>query len=212
MTEETPAEPGAADTAPGGPPASPATEGEAAKPSGAKATAFEVPRWAAAVIAALVLLGVGFAIGWASAPGGGDHHRFEFSEGQRLPGGPGGDGLPSEPGEPGGRTVPRLPGPGSVGGVFLGVRAQDATGSPAGAQVMNVVSGSPADHAGLKSDDVITAVDDSPITTAAQLAQRIRAHQPGDQVTLTYSRSGTSAQAQVKLSTLTQSPASSPSA
>jgi membrane-associated protease RseP (regulator of RpoE activity) len=209
MSEETPTEPSAAATEPG----SAAPESEGSKPSGAKATAFEVPRWAAAALAALVLLGVGFAIGWVAAPGGGEHHRFEFSEG-RMPGGggggPGGDGLP---GGPNGRTLPQVPvpGPGSLNGVFLGVRTQDATGSPSGAQVLTVVSGSPAEQAGLKAGDVITAVDGSPVTSAAQLAERIRAHQPGDQVTLTYTRSGSSAQAQVKLGS-PRTAASSPSA
>jgi membrane-associated protease RseP (regulator of RpoE activity) len=207
MSDETPTEPGAAATEPG----SAATEGEASKPSGAKATAFEVPRWAAAAVAALVLLGVGFAIGWVAAPGGGEHHRFEFSDGRGFPGGrgPGGGILP---GGPNGRTLPQLPvpGPGSTSGVFLGVRTQDATGS-SGAQVLTVVTGSPADQAGLKAGDVITAVDSSPVTSAAQLAAQIRAHQPGDQVTLTYMRSGSSAQAQVKLGT-PRTAASSPSA
>ncbi len=207
MSDESPTEPGAAATEP----AAAATEGEGSKPSGAKATAFEVPRWAAAVVAALVLLGVGFGIGWVAAPGGGGHHRFEFSEGRGLPGGRGpGGGI--VPGGPNGRTLPQLPvpGPGSVNGVFLGVRTQDATGS-SGAQVLTVVTGSPADQAGLKAGDVITAVDGSPVTSAAQLAQRIRAHQAGDQVTLTYTRSGSSAQAPVKLGT-PQPAANSPSA
>jgi membrane-associated protease RseP (regulator of RpoE activity) len=208
MSEETPTEPGAAAAEP----RSASTEGEGSKPSGAKATAFEVPRWAAVAGAALVLLGVGFAIGWVAAPGGGEHHRFEFSEGRGLPGGrgPGGGVLP---GGPNGRTLPQVPvpGPGSVSGVFLGVRTQDATGSPSGAQVLTVVSGSPAEQAGLKAGDVITAVDGSPVTTAAQLAERIRAHQPGDQVTLTYTRSGISAQAPVKLGT-PRTAASTPSA
>ncbi len=195
MSEETPTEAGAAATQP-----EPAvTEGAASKPSGAKATAFEVPRWAAVAVAALVLLGVGFAIGWVAAPGGGEHHRFEFSEGRGLPGGPGGGVVP---GGPDGRVVPQLPipRPGSVSGVFLGVRTQDATGSPSGAQILTIVPGSPADQGGLKAGDVITAVDGSPITSAAELVQRIRAHQPGDQVTLTYTRAGTSSQAPVKLS------------
>jgi len=208
MSDESPTEPGAAATESGS-----ATEGEGSKPSGLKATAFEVPRWAAVAVAALVLLGVGFAIGWVAAPGGGGHHRFEFSEGRGLPGGLRGPGGGVLPGGPDGRNLPQLPvpGPGSVSGVFLGVRTQDATGSPSGAQVLMVVSGSPADQAGLKSGDVITAVDGSPVTSAAQLAQQIRAHQPGDQVTLTYARGGSSAQAQVKLGA-PRTAASSPSA
>jgi membrane-associated protease RseP (regulator of RpoE activity) len=189
MSEQTPEEPGAANTDPGAEPAPSASEADS-KPSAAKRAAFTVPKWAALALAGLLLLGVGFAIGWVAAPGGGDHHRGEFPEGQRLP-------------APGGRAVPRFPGPGtgSPSGVFLGVSAQDATGTASGAQLATVATGSPADQAGLKAGDVVTAVGGSPVTSAAQLAERIRAHQPGDQVTITYTRTGTAAQVQVKLGT-----------
>jgi membrane-associated protease RseP (regulator of RpoE activity) len=208
MSEETPGEPGAADTEP----VTTAGEGADSTPSGAKRTTVEVPKWAALVLAALVLLGVGFAIGWVAAPGGGHHHRGEFPEGGRLPGGPGSGGLPGGSGGSGGssgRTLPLPARPSTPStGVFLGVATQDATGS-SGAQVVNVVGGSPADQAGLKAGDIVTAVDGSPVTSAAQLATQIRAHQSGDQVTLTYTRNGASAQAQVKLTTRA---ASTPSA
>jgi putative serine protease PepD len=177
VSEETPEESGAA-----------ATEGETPKRN---TVSLQVPKWAALVVAALVLLGGGFAIGWVAAPGGGDHQRGELPEGLRLPAGPDGRALPRLP----------VPAPGPVTGVFLGVATRDATGSPSGAQVVNVVTGSPADQAGLKAGDVVTAVDGSAVADAAQLAQRIRTHQPGDQVTITYTRGGSSAQVQVKLGT-----------
>lgn len=187
MSDETADEPGAADTAPT--PA--ASEPGHTDASPAKRATFEVPKWAALVVAGLLLLGVGFAIGWISAPGGGQHHR-EFPDGQGLP-------------LPGGRTRPQFPGPQSGGTqaptprrVILGIATQDATGTT-GAQVINVVTGTPADQAGLKTGDVITAVDSTPVTSAAQLAQAIRAHQPGDQVTLTITRNGASSQVTVKL-------------
>jgi membrane-associated protease RseP (regulator of RpoE activity) len=190
MSEETPEKSGAADTSPGTEPTPATSEVDSSKPSATKRAAFEVPKWAAVALAGLLLLGVGFAIGWVAAPGGGHDHRGEFPERRSLP-------------APGGRRLPQLPGPGtgSPSGVFLGVATQDATGATPGAQIATVATGSPADQAGLKAGDIVTAVDGSPVTSAAQLAQQIRAHQAGDQVTITYTRSGASAQAQVKLGT-----------
>jgi membrane-associated protease RseP (regulator of RpoE activity) len=190
MSEETP-EPGAADTAPSE--TATGSESDRSEPSAAKRATLEVPKWAAFALAGLLLLGVGFAIGWIAAPGGGGHDRGEFPAGQRLP-------------VPG--ALPQFPGPqsGSPRRVLLGIATQDATGT-AGAQIVNVATGSPADQAGLKAGDVITAVDGTPVTSSAQLAQRIRAHQPGDQVTITYTRNGASAQVPVKLSAPNLNPA-----
>jgi len=168
--------------APDGPPPGPPKQ----------SSAWLVPKWVVAALAAFVvaalLAGGSFAIGRVTASGGGDHERHARFE-PRFPGpgqGPrGGQG-------PGG-------GPRVASGVFLGVSTQDATGGQQGAQIGNVVSGSPAATAGLQSGDVITAVDGNAVTSAADLAQSIRSHQPGDQVTITYSRGGNSAQAQVQL-------------
>ena len=77
----------------------------------------------------------------------------------------------------------------------LGISVSDvATSSNApvteGAQVRQVTSGSTADKAGLQAGDVITKVDDHPITGADSLVATIRSYRPGDQVTLTYQRGG----------------------
>ena len=200
MSDETANDPGAADTAPTEP------TGVAHDPAGpgpapVRRATFEVPKWAALVVAGLLLLGIGFAIGWISAPGGGHHHR-EFPGG---PGLPGAQRRPLLPGGPGGQRGV-LP-----GGVFLGITTQNATGT-SGAQIVNVVTGTPADQAGLKADDVITAVDGTSVTSSAQLAQAIQAHQPGDQVTLTITRSGASSQVQVKLAARASTAPSQPTA
>jgi membrane-associated protease RseP (regulator of RpoE activity) len=189
MSDET-AESDAADTAP-----SETVAGSGSETPAAKRTTFEVPKWAALVVAGVLLLGVGFAIGWVAAPGGGGHERGEVPAGQRFPG-------------PGRQQLPQFPGPqtGSPRRVLLGIVTQDATGTT-GAQIARVATGGPADQAGLKAGDVITAVDGTPVTSSAQLAQRIGAHQPGDQVTITYTRGGASAQVQVKLSALNVNPA-----
>ena len=45
--------------------------------------------------------------------------------------------------------------------------------------------GSPAADAGLKAGDVVTAVDDRPVTTSTELTAAVRSAEPGDKVTLT---------------------------
>jgi S1-C subfamily serine protease len=157
-----------------------------------------VPKWVAAVVAAIVLVGAGFGIGWAAAPGGGGDHgeapigrQFPFNPGNQGP--QGGQGQIPTPGNGG------FPGPRSA--TFLGVTTQPAPSGQQGAQIGSVQSGSPADQAGLKAGDLITAVDGNAVTSPPQLRQRIVGHQPGDQVTITYTRAGSSAQASVKLGT-----------
>jgi putative serine protease PepD len=53
-----------------------------------------------------------------------------------------------------------------------------------------VVAGGPADKAGIKPGDVITAIDGRTITRADDLVVAIRAKAPGDTVTLTVKRDG----------------------
>jgi S1-C subfamily serine protease len=65
---------------------------------------------------------------------------------------------------------------------YLGVAARDLSGS--GVEIVRVVSGSPAAVAGLRSGDIISAVDRSPLVSAAGLTDAIRAHRPGDRIRL----------------------------
>ncbi|MGN6330159.1 MAG: S1C family serine protease [Motilibacteraceae bacterium] len=86
----------------------------------------------------------------------------------------------------------------------MGVSVSDApsstTGSPGrGAQVRQVSSGSPAAAAGLRPGDVVTKVDDRSVTDADSLVVAVRAHDPGQTVTVTYLRDGATRTAQVKL-------------
>ncbi|GGK65315.1 S1C family serine protease [Streptomyces flaveus] len=53
-----------------------------------------------------------------------------------------------------------------------------------------VEQGGPADKAGLKPGDVITKIDDTAIDSGPALIGEIWTHQPGDTVTLTYTRDG----------------------
>jgi len=57
-----------------------------------------------------------------------------------------------------------------------------------GAMVYQVVAGTPADQAGLKTVDVIVRVDSEKMTTADDVVLAIRAHQIGDRIEITYLR------------------------
>jgi S1-C subfamily serine protease len=53
------------------------------------------------------------------------------------------------------------------------------------AVIGEVVSGSPADEAGLQAKDFITGVDGEPLENPEALAAAIQSHQPGEEITLT---------------------------
>jgi putative serine protease PepD len=75
---------------------------------------------------------------------------------------------------------------GKVEHAFLGVGPSTVAGR--GVRVQSVEAGSAAAKAGLKSGDLITAVDGTSTQTAANLRAAIAAHKPGDKVTLTIVR------------------------
>jgi putative serine protease PepD len=72
---------------------------------------------------------------------------------------------------------------------LLGVNVQTAAN---GVSIGDVQSGSAAADAGLRSGDVITAVDGKTVASAQQLRAVIAAHKPGDKLQITYHRSGES--------------------
>jgi putative serine protease PepD len=78
---------------------------------------------------------------------------------------------------------------GKVQHAYIGIHVGDAT-SGSGAQVGSVSAGTPAEKAGLKAGDVITALDGKPITKADDLTAAITAHAPNDKVTLTITLNG----------------------
>jgi S1-C subfamily serine protease len=59
-----------------------------------------------------------------------------------------------------------------------------------GAGVAGVISGSPADVAGIKQGDVIVKVDDHPIKTPDDLTSTLAGYNPGDKVSVTIKREG----------------------
>ncbi len=75
----------------------------------------------------------------------------------------------------------------------LGISVDNATTGQQvtdGAKVAKVDAGSAGATAGLKTGDVITKVDDHLITSSDSLIAIVRAYRPGDSVTLTYTRGG----------------------
>jgi putative serine protease PepD len=89
---------------------------------------------------------------------------------------------------------------GKVQHAYLGVKVGNAANG-AGAAIGSVVSGSPADNAGLKAGDVVTAIDGKTISNADELTASVGAHSPGDKVTLTITRSGATKTIDVTLGT-----------
>jgi putative serine protease PepD len=84
----------------------------------------------------------------------------------------------------------------------LGVKVGDAESSDGlqqGAQLGEVTPGGAADKAGLKSGDVVTAIDSHAIASGDALVAAVRSHRPGDEVKITYHRGSQTATVTVKL-------------
>jgi putative serine protease PepD len=60
-----------------------------------------------------------------------------------------------------------------------------------GANIVEVNDGTPAEQAGLRKDDLVVAVNGKSVADSIGLIVAIRAHQPGETITLTYIRGGT---------------------
>src|SRR3954447_22159254 len=98
------------------------------------------------------------------------------------------------------RVAQQLISGGKVAHAYLGVQLSDAT-SGAGASICQIAGGGPASDAGLRTGDVVTAIDGKAIGGADALVNAVDAHKPGDQVTLTVRRGGDTSQIKVKLGT-----------
>lgn len=82
----------------------------------------------------------------------------------------------------------------------IGITARDvqATGQM-GAEVAEVIDGSPAAEAGLRPGDVVTAIGGRQVSSTAQLVGLVRAQQVGQSVNVTYLRDDTEHTVKVKL-------------
>src|SRR5580700_2902220 len=72
-------------------------------------------------------------------------------------------------------------------------------GAGSGVTVSSVVAGSPADQAGLKVGDTITAIDSKKVTKGTELVSDIASRKPGSKATLGFLRNGKSQEASVTI-------------
>lgn len=79
------------------------------------------------------------------------------------------------------------------------LRAELKTDLKEGAYVIEVIDDTPAKKIGLKEGDIITAVDEAKVTGPKDLSEAIKAHEPGDNVKVTYYRNGKKSTATAKL-------------
>jgi membrane-associated protease RseP (regulator of RpoE activity) len=202
------AAPVAAAAAPGAPvAAAPATSD---RPAG-----IFVPKWvglvAAAIVAALIFGGIGYAIGDSSDSGTTQNASNAFPNGnanggQQLPGGgqfPGGQ-LPNGNGDANGNGNG---GTTTSNAGFLGVGVQTST-NPKGVEITDVADGSPAAKAGLQNGDVITAIDGNDVTSDLAVRSAIQAKQSGDEISVTYTRNGQSSTVKVTLTSRSEAQSS----
>jgi putative serine protease PepD len=83
---------------------------------------------------------------------------------------------------------------------YLGVYVQTPA-NRSGAQIASVKSGSPAATAGLKAGDIVTAFGGESITSPDELTAAVGAKQPGDKVSVTYVRNGSTKTTEVTIGT-----------
>jgi S1-C subfamily serine protease len=100
----------------------------------------------------------------------------------------------------------------TVAHAYLGVSTGTASEGTPGAQVAEVVQGSPAAEAGLQEGDLITALGEEEITSTEDLVAAIAAREPGETVTLEIERDSRATSVKVTLGTQpAESGAASPS-
>ena len=80
-------------------------------------------------------------------------------------------------------------GGGSGYGAYLGT-IPDMTGSPGGVRITGVRAASPAEQAGLRAGDVITAIGAMGVANLYDMTAALRSHQPGDTVVIVVRRGG----------------------
>jgi S1-C subfamily serine protease len=101
--------------------------------------------------------------------------------------------------------------PEPAGGLWIGIQGgtitpefAEAAGLPAGTQgviIESIVPEGPADEAGLRSGDIITAMDGRTVETIEELRDSIQAGEDGQEVTLTVLRNGEEIEIQAVLET-----------
>jgi membrane-associated protease RseP (regulator of RpoE activity) len=208
--------------APVAPVAAPSSTATADRPAG-----IFIPKWlglvAAAIVAALIFGGIGYAIGDSSGSSDSQNASTVFPNGnsngngtRQLPGGgefPGGGAFPG--GQlPNGTGNSNGNGNGSSGSGstasdagFLGVGVQ-ASSDGKGVEVTEVADNSPASKAGLQQGDVITALDGTDVTAPDAVRAAVQAKSSGDKISVTYTRNGQSNTVDVTLTSRSQAQSS----
>jgi len=213
--ESTPTEgtPAAAASTPVAEPASTATAAPVATAT-APSSHVMMPKWVVYGVVGVALAAIGFGVGWVAKPDS------ESSSRPAASGSPFGNGTPFGENGPfsgnnGNGNGNNGGGNGNNGGIpasgaFLGVSAAPTSGDVTGVEIAQVVDDSPADDAGFEEGDVITKVDDTEITSPAELVQVISAKDSGDEVTITYTRDGATKTADVTLGDRADAPTQLP--
>jgi len=96
---------------------------------------------------------------------------------------------------------------GKAQNAYVGVELEGS--STGGAKIDSVEPGSPAAHGGLKAGDLITAVNGQAVSSVNQFIATVANYSPGDTVSLSVNRSGSSITVKVKLGTQPANAASS---
>lgn len=81
----------------------------------------------------------------------------------------------------------------------IGANVNTTDAKVVGAEVVKVPPGTPASRAGLQEGDIVVSVNNQPVTDGIELIVAIRAHQPGDTITLGIERDGETEEVEVTL-------------
>jgi putative serine protease PepD len=98
---------------------------------------------------------------------------------------------------------------GKVQHAYVGIATGATSSATAGAAVSGVTAGGPADRAGLRTGDVVTALGGTAVADSNDLVAAVAARRPGDKVTLTVTRGSATRQLTVTLGTQPAQPTSS---
>ena len=96
--------------------------------------------------------------------------------------------------------APAAGGPSSGYGAYLGT-VPDMSENPGGVRLTGVRAGSPAEHGGLKGDDVIIQIGDMPVPDLQAMTNALRQHRAGDVVEIRFLRGGAEQRVTVTLGT-----------
>lgn len=88
---------------------------------------------------------------------------------------------------------------GITGSTAFGTTTDGAGEQPIGVEVVEVVSGSAADDAGLEVGDVVTTLDGTAVDTMDELVAQLRRHAAGDAITVEIERNGATQTIQLTL-------------